>query len=165
MYLFRRFSRNSGEWFSKVNLRSTAQRGMSLIEIIIVTAVLGSLVAWVMQTMMARKEKTNVGRTEMKIQALSTEIELYKIQNNNKIPTSLDQLDLPPAALQDLWNRDFVYTPEGSSYRINTPLENTPKRHMYYCSDSAKIYKKIKPGYREDMDCKASKAAAEDNNP
>lgn len=67
-----------------------AQKGFTLVEILIVVVILGILAAIVIPQFTDASSQANKARLETDLQTLRSQIELYKIQHNDKIPLIAD---------------------------------------------------------------------------
>ena len=112
------------------NLRNS--RGMTLIEILIVLAIIGTLMATLLPMIGNRFDKSKVGQTKIAMGQVINAINLY-YTDCGKYPTSLDGLlkadpecsnwgpePYMKKAPKDAWNREFNYTIEGSNYVLKS---------------------------------------------
>ena len=103
-------------------LRAGARRGMTLIEILVVVAILGMLATAVTVTVLDQFEDAKNERARMDIAAINSALEIYKIKNN-KFPTTgegLSSLVNPPKGKpflseipKDPWDNDYNYQSPG----------------------------------------------------
>lgn len=103
-----------------------AQRGMSLIEIMIVIVLIGGVLALVASRVMGGQDRANVRLTESQLTILSEKIDSYRL-DTGRLPDSLDQLVtaggqpnwLGPYAkaeeLKDPWNNPIEFRRPGSN--------------------------------------------------
>ena len=101
-------------------------RGMSLIEVIIVIVLIGSVLALVTSRVMGGQDRANVGIAKTQLITLSGKIDQFRM-DTGKLPDSLDQLvsasGLPnwlgPYAkkeeLNDPWTNPIAYRKPGES--------------------------------------------------
>lgn len=107
-------------------------RGMTLIEILIVMAIIGTLMAVLLPNLMSRLDKSKVNSTKIAISQMVNALNLY-YTDCGKYPSSLDGLSKADAdcsnwgpepymkkLLKDGWNRDFSYSIEGNAYTIKS---------------------------------------------
>lgn len=107
-------------------------RGMTLIEILIVMAIIGTLMAVLLPNLMSRLDKSKVNSTKIAISQMVNALNLY-YTDCGKYPSSLDGLAKADADcsnwgpepymkknLKDGWNRDFTYSIEGNAYVIKS---------------------------------------------
>ncbi len=113
------------QFFSKRTFLGS-QNGFSLIEIIIVIALIGTLVTIIASRISGASDQANVGLTKTKAQNLVGKLLQYQIDHENKYPTTEQGLQVllsgeggvPIAAaddLKDAWGNPFSYklTPKG----------------------------------------------------
>jgi general secretion pathway protein G len=107
-------------------------RGMTLIEILIVMAIIGTLMAVLLPNLMSRLDKSKVNSTKIAISQMVNALNLY-YTDCGKYPASLDGLQKADADcsnwgpepymkknLKDGWNHDFQYTIEGNAYVLKS---------------------------------------------
>jgi len=111
--------------------RTLAQRGFTLIEIMIVIVIMGILAALIVPKIMDKPDEARIAATRQDIAAIMTALRLYKLDNRS-YPTSDQGLDalvkppsiapLPPAwkkggylekLPKDQWGQDFQYLQPG----------------------------------------------------
>ncbi len=108
-----------------------AQRGFTLIEIIVVVVIIGLLAAVVTQTLAGRTDDARMAKAKQDIQAMETALTLYKL-DNFRYPTTeqgLRALVERPAdpeirnwkadgyvkrLSKDPWGRDYLYESPGT---------------------------------------------------
>ena len=112
------------------------QAGFSLLEIIIVIAIIASLSAVVVVNVVAQQERANIQQTEIQLRNLGTPLGLYR-NDNRSYPTSDEGLDAlvenPGTArnwrgpyvddennIVDLWFSPIEYERVGSKYRLTS---------------------------------------------
>lgn len=111
------------------------QQGLTLIEIMIVVVILGMLALAIIPNITGRADQASVARAKSDIQALSSQLELFKT-DNFRYPTTdegLEALVTPPNNVknypkngyikrlnQDPWGNDYLYfSPvEGADFEI-----------------------------------------------
>lgn len=111
-------------------LRNAA--GMTLMEILIVMAIIGSLLALIMPKVMDNLEKSKIKTTRLAMSSLVSDINLY-YADCGKFPDSLENLTTQDASCsnwgpepytkklpKDAWNKDFAYSAEGGSFVIRS---------------------------------------------
>lgn len=117
--------------FSDLNrLRNSA--GMTLMEILIVMAIIASLFAVLLPQVMDRYNKSKVNSTKLAMNQLMSSINLY-YTDCGKYPESFDALTAQDSSCsnwgpepyvkkmpKDAWNRDFTYTAEGGSFIVKS---------------------------------------------
>jgi len=109
------------------------QSGMSLIEIIIVVALLGTLMAYLVRNLIGTSEEAKKDQTKLAFGVLTQALQLYQV-NCNRLPTTdqgLDALLTAPGdskcwrgpytednKLQDPWGVKFGFESDGRTYKI-----------------------------------------------
>lgn len=106
------------------------QQGFTLIEVMVVVAILGILAAIVMTNVIGKDEQARVTTTKASLSSIANALELYKL-DNHKYPTTdegLDALVHKPASAknfpdggylrkepEDSWGNPFQYVAPGSN--------------------------------------------------
>ena len=113
------------------------QKGMSLIEIIIVIALMGTLMAIVLQTLTGKQETAMEDAAKLAMAQLDNDLQMFKV-HNYKYPTTdqgLQALVTEPGSskrwrgpytekkkLKDPWGNEFSYeSADGSAFKIISP--------------------------------------------
>lgn len=107
--------------------RPSAQAGFSLIEIVIVTVLIGGIVAFAATRILSGGDRANYRLAEAQVQTLAQQVQSYQMDTGT-LPTTLDDLVTQPgnvagwlgpyvkaSALNDPWNRPYVYRVPGDS--------------------------------------------------
>jgi general secretion pathway protein G len=108
-------------------------RGMTLLEIMIVLAILGSLMAILLPKIVGQQDKANVKQTGIIMGQLITALNMY-YTDCGKYPESLEGLAKADAScgnwgpepyvkekqLLDAWSNPFAYSIEGNSFVIKS---------------------------------------------
>lgn len=104
-------------------------RGMTLIEILIVLAIIGTLMAFLLPNITGNLEKSRVKQTKIGMSQLINALNLYNT-DCNKYPDTLDQLLKPDPEcggeayikkpIKDAWGKDFIYTKTDGSYTLKS---------------------------------------------
>jgi general secretion pathway protein G len=109
------------------------ERGMSLIEIIIVVALLGTLMAYMVSNLIGQSEEAKKDQTKLAMGVIQQSLQMYRV-HNNRYPTT-DQglkslIENPGNAkawrgpyieankLKDPWDGEFSYDSDGSAIKI-----------------------------------------------
>lgn len=112
-------------------LSKSAQRGFSLIEIIVVVVLIGGIVAFAASRILGGGDRAKVKLTQAQVQTLAEKIDQYKMDTGG-LPATLDALVAAPAGtsgwlgpyakpadLNDAWAHPFQYKMPGD----NKPFE------------------------------------------
>ena len=98
--------------------------GFTLIELILVTVIIGILAGMVTLTFAGRAEKARINAAKGDIASYSTAIDLYALDHNDKLPASLQALVGGGGAVKQLnkdpWGNEYIYKPQGDSYAISS---------------------------------------------
>ncbi len=113
------------------------RRGMTLIEIMIVLAIIGSLIAILANRIGGQQEKAKVRETRIQMSQIVTAIQMY-YTDCGKYPQTLEGLSKADPAcqnwgpepyykfkkgessLKDSWNHDFVYTLTAGEFTLKS---------------------------------------------
>lgn len=109
------------------------QQGMSLIEIIIVVALIGTLMAYMVSNLIGQSEEAKKDQTKLAMGVIQQSLQMFRI-HNNKYPTQdqgLNALLNNPGdskswrgpyteanKLKDPWGNDFTYDSDGRNFKI-----------------------------------------------
>lgn len=107
------------------------QKGMTLIEIMIVIAIIGGLMAILAPKFMGQKDKANVGQAKIAMGQIANALSMYK-NDCGKYPESLENLVTADAScstwgpepyvkkksLDDPWGHPFVYSLENGDFTL-----------------------------------------------
>jgi general secretion pathway protein G len=110
-------------------------RGMTLVEILIVLAIVGSLMAVIGGTVMERFQKAKQRETKIIMSQISSALSMY-YSDCGKMPQALSALVQSPGdgecadwgpepyvkkeLLKDAWKTDFVYSSDGSNFELKS---------------------------------------------
>lgn len=109
--------------------RARARGGFTLIEVLLVVAILGILAGVVVVNLSGRQEKSMIQAARASIGAILTAIDLYEV-DTGRFPPNLAALVNDDGAPnwsgpylrgglpKDPWGTDFAYTIQGSSYKV-----------------------------------------------
>lgn len=109
------------------------QKGMTLIEIMIVIAIIGSLMAIIGNRVIGQRDKANVGNAKIQMGQIANAISMY-YNDCGKNPASLDNLVTADAScpswgpepyrkakeIIDPWNNPFAYEVNGADYVLKS---------------------------------------------
>jgi general secretion pathway protein G len=114
-----------------MSTNSTRQSGFTLLEIVIVLVILGTVMAFVAPRIFGNLEKANQAMAKARIEQISGQLEIYKLEVGRypntqeglkalmEKPAGADRWNGPylkdAASLKDSWGNDFRYTSPGSS--------------------------------------------------
>lgn len=93
----------------------SAQKGFSLLEIIIVLAIIGMLIGIIVTRIAGSRENANVSLTGTRAANLYSKIIQFQLMNDNQYPASLAVLQsgstplITPDEAKDAWGNDFCY--------------------------------------------------------
>lgn len=107
------------------------QKGLTLIEIIIVLVILSMLFSFLTGGLFSQGEKAKVKMNNMKMIALKSKVAEYQLEYNS-LPSSINDLTGCPGSnsgcvpiaekteVLDAWDTPFVFTSSGNSYTIKS---------------------------------------------
>jgi general secretion pathway protein G len=115
----------------------SSQAGMSLIEIIIVVALLGTLMAYMVSNLIGQSEEAKKDQTKLAMGVIQQSLQMYRI-HNNRYPTTDQGLNalltnpggdakswrgpyIEPNKLKDPWDASFNYESDGKNFKIISP--------------------------------------------
>jgi general secretion pathway protein G len=106
-----------------------AQRGFTILEILIVFILIAGLMAFVAPKIFQQSQKANWQQAQLKLRTLAGEIEMYKLEVG-RYPESLQALAKQPPGV-DRWNGPYAKEDElkdawGNDYRYQVPGTNKP---------------------------------------
>ena len=106
------------------------KKGMTLIEIIIVVAILASIMAVLVTNVTQKAEQANIDQTKILQGQIQEALQYYRV-HNFKYPTNLIDLVEKPAGakrwrgpymekdkLKDTWDQPFEYESDGRNFKI-----------------------------------------------
>ncbi len=118
--------------FSK-SMKAVNQRGMTLIEIIIVITLLVSLMAYLATNLMSTSESAKEDQSKLAMGAIQQSLQIYRV-HNNRYPTTEQGLSALLTApgdaknwrgpyieankLRDPWGNDFAYESDGRTIKM-----------------------------------------------
>lgn len=124
-------------WFPKSVSQSVSnRRGMTLVEIMIVLAIIGSIMALLLPRMVGAGDRAKQKEAKIQISQLMNAIQMF--QNDcGKYPASLTDLNNPSACpnadpggyfkvpkgqdgIKDPWGNEFEYTVESGDYEVKS---------------------------------------------
>ena len=108
--------------FSRATLLSAAasRKGMSLVEIMVVIAIIGVLMTVVAVNVLGSLDDANAKATRIQIKKIEEQLIVYAADHKGKFPSSLDAIKkkLPNGEVpKDAWDNDFQYAAPGGEGR------------------------------------------------
>lgn len=116
--------------------QTARQAGMSIIEILIVIALIGTVMAIMVTNLTGRQDEAMKQAAELSMGQLESSLQMYKI-DNYRYPTTeqgLSSLVSKPSGsrrwrgpyteknkLQDPWGNEFTYESDGKTFKIISP--------------------------------------------
>jgi general secretion pathway protein G len=104
------------------------QSGFTLIELILVTVIIGILAGMVALNVGGQSNKARRRAAKGDIATLSTAVDLYALDNNDKLPGSL--AELAPQYIKkvptDPWGEPYIFSPSGNTYEIRSNGNGNP---------------------------------------
>ena len=116
-----------------LNTSESKQKGMTLVEIIIVIAIIGGVMTILFSNLSDSSEKAKEDQARIAMGAIGQSLQLYRV-HNNKSPTPAQGLDafvnnpgegkrwrgpyIEKKKLLDPWQNPFDYTSDGRKYEI-----------------------------------------------
>lgn len=116
-------------------MKTKSQKGFTLVEIMIVLAILGGLFTLLGGRVFGQKDSANVKTAKIQINTIVSAVELF-YNDCDQYPTSLNQLVQKPSEdvcenwqpkgyikqkeLKDPWKNEFVYEAEGGGFIIKS---------------------------------------------
>lgn len=151
---------NLNRVFQKLkNCCPKSQSGFSLIEIIIVIAIIGALVGLIASRLAGGRDNANLKLTNTKAASLQTKIIQYQTDNNNQIPTTEQGLDVlmkerggvaiaSQDDLTDAWGNKFKYkkTDMGAVFISSGKDPSNPSDALCYLNGKTTDCDKVNSG-------------------
>ncbi len=98
--------------------------GFTLIELILVTVIIGILAGMVSLSFLGRAQEARIKAAKGDIALYNTAIDLYALDHNDKLPASLQDLVAKRKYVKELnkdpWGNEYIYKPQGSSYTVTS---------------------------------------------
>lgn len=113
-------------------MRSSRKTGFTLVEILIVVVILGILAAIVVPQFVNASDSAIKGALQSQLQTISSQIELYRVQNGGAYPT-----EDPDDPMEDGGNNDGWGVMVGQDYLKEVPMNGYTKSGVVAFSDDA----------------------------
>lgn len=123
---------NQFKTFFSILKKSNSQKGMTLVEIMIVLAILGTIIGLVATNVAESRDKAKTKEAKILVGQVSSILQMY-YTDCGKYPDSLDVLGAGDSACpnwipdskakkktKDPWNRDLVYSKQGSEFVLKS---------------------------------------------
>ena len=115
--------------------RNAAGRsGMTLIEILIVVALMGTLMAYLVRSLIGTQEEARKDQTKLAMGVIEQSLQMFQVHNSGRLPTTEQGLDallnapadlktwrgpyIEPNKMNDPWNQKFQYESDGRKFKI-----------------------------------------------
>ncbi len=107
-----------------------AQRGFTILEIVIVLILLAGIMAFVGPKIFEQMKRAESGQARIKLMNVAGQIEMYRLEVG-KYPSSLQDLVKAPGGAEGKWNGPYVKEPDlkdqwGNDYKYAIPGTNKP---------------------------------------
>ena len=109
------------------SLADVSQMGMTLIEIMVVVAIIGLLMGAVGVVAFGRYKKAQVSTTEQIIKNLETAVQTYMMDNNGDCPKDLDELytqKIVNKKPRDAWGQPLLFKCPGDHNKDTADIES-----------------------------------------
>ncbi len=94
--------------------RLASQRGMSLIEVMVVIAIILMLMGVVTVGVMSGLSNAQQDTTKMSMGRIAQQIDIYMLRHNNRVPSSLIEVFTEEDVPRDAWNNEIKLDSGGS---------------------------------------------------
>lgn len=113
---------NGSSRFTRASVVTAAasRKGMSLVEIMVVIAIIGVLMTVVAVNVLGSLDDANAKATRIQIKKVEEQLVVYAADHKGKFPSSLDSIKkkLPNGEVpKDAWDNDFQYAAPGGDGR------------------------------------------------
>lgn len=92
------------------NITQSRRRGFTLIEVLLVLAILGVIAAMVVPQLLGRQKKANIDAARLSITGLEQALDLYAVDHNGEYPTTGEGLEslLVAPNNDEKWNGPYL---------------------------------------------------------
>jgi general secretion pathway protein G len=94
--------------------RLASRRGMSLVEVMVVIAIILMLMGVVTVGVMSGLSNAQQDTTKMSMGRIAQQIDIYMLRHNNRVPTSLSEVFTEEDVPRDAWNNEIKLDSGGS---------------------------------------------------
>lgn len=120
-----------------MNKRTTRRRrsGFTLIEVLLVLAILGVIAAMVVPQLLGQQKKAMIDTTKASIKGLEDALEIYAVHHDSEFPTSQEGLEslISQPANDDKWVGPYLKSVKtlpldawGQPFQYEYPAQNNP---------------------------------------
>lgn len=101
----------------RMRLPARSERGMTLIEIMIVLTIMAAVMAGVMVSINSGRQRTNINRTKMAANEILTYVTMEREADRHSQP-SIESLGLSESQMEDAWGNKFQIQYSGRSVKV-----------------------------------------------
>jgi general secretion pathway protein G len=114
----------------KLPARPRANRGFTILEIVIVFILLAGIMAFVGPKIFEQMNRANAAQAKVRMQHVVGQIEMYRLEVG-RYPENLQALLKAPGGTEGKWNGPYVKEPDlkdawGNDYRYSVPGQGKP---------------------------------------
>ena len=108
-------------------VRKQKRRGFTLIEVLLVLAILGVIAAMVVPQLLGKQKQAMIDQTKLSIKALQQVLDLYALDHSGEKPTTAEGLNvlLQQPNNDDKWHGPYLKDAlDPKTHRVYFPLKN-----------------------------------------